>query len=162
MSENALVQIIGRAVPFTKENQKATAQTLVTKVVEGEADPIQVFSTVKALVECLTIFLKNKDVVDSTIAACERYGKTGALYNGANLCVAEVGVKYDYSACNDPEWEDLSKQRAELDAKIKARETFLRGIPREATILNEDTGEITKVVPPIKTSSTSVKVTFAK
>lgn len=162
MSENALVQIIGRAVPFTKENQKATAQTLVTKVVEGEADPIQVFSTVKALVECLTIFLKNKDVVDSTIAACERYGKTGALYNGANLCVAEVGVKYDYSACNDPEWDDLSKQRAELDAKIKARETFLRGIPREATILNEDTGEITKVVPPIKTSSTSVKVTFAK
>lgn len=162
MSENALVQIIGRAVPFTKENQKATAQTLVTKVVEGEADPIQVFSTVKALVECLTIFLKDKDVVDSTIAACERYGKTGALYNGANLCVAEVGVKYDYSACNDPEWDDLSKQRAELDAKIKARETFLRGIPREATILNEDTGEITKVVPPIKTSSTSVKVTFAK
>ena len=63
MSENALVQIIGRAVPFTKENQKATAQTLVTKVVEGEADPIQVFSTVKALVECLTIFLKDKDVV---------------------------------------------------------------------------------------------------
>lgn len=162
MSENALVQIIGRAVPFTKENQKATAQTLVTKVVEGEADPIQVFSTVKALVECLTIFLKDKDVVDSTIAACERYGKTGALYNGANLCVAEVGVKYDYSACNDPEWDDLSKQRAELDAKIKARETFLRGIPREATILNEDTGEITKVVSPIKTSSTSVKVTFAK
>lgn len=162
MSENALVQIIGRAVPFTKENQKATAQTLVTKVVEGEADPIQVFSTVKALVECLTIFLKDKDVVDSTIAACERYGKTGALYNGANLCVAEVGVKYDYSACNDPEWDDLSKQRAELDAKIKARETFLRGIPREATIINEDTGEITKVVPPIKTSSTSVKVTFAK
>ena len=49
MSENALVQIIGRAVPFTKENQKATAQTLVTKVVEGEADPIQVFSTVKAV-----------------------------------------------------------------------------------------------------------------
>lgn len=162
MSENALVQFIGRAVPFTKENQKATAQTLVTKVVEGEADPIQVFSTVKALVECLTIFLKDKDVVDSTIAACERYGKTGALYNGANLCVAEVGVKYDYSACNDPEWDDLSKQRAELDAKIKARETFLRGIPREATIINEDTGEITKVVPPIKTSSTSVKVTFAK
>ena len=34
MSENALVQIIGRAVTFTKENKKATAQTLVTKVVE--------------------------------------------------------------------------------------------------------------------------------
>ncbi|WP_289763538.1 hypothetical protein [uncultured Duncaniella sp.] len=162
MSENALVQIIGRAIPFTKENQRATAQTLVSKVVEGETDPIQAFSTVKALVECLTIFLKDKDVVESTIAACEKYGHTGALFNGANLCVAEVGVKYDYSACNDPEWDDLSKQRAELDAKIKARETFLRGIPREATILNEDTGEITKIVPPTKTSSTTVKVTFAR
>lgn len=162
MSENALVQIIGRAIPFTKENQRATAQTLVSKVVEGETDPIQAFSTVKALVECLTIFLKDKDVVESTIAACEKYGHAGALFNGANLCVAEVGVKYDYSACNDPEWDDLSKQRAEIDAKIKARETFLRGIPREATILNEDTGEITKIVPPIKSSSTTVKVTFAR
>lgn len=162
MSENALVQIIGRAVPFTKENQKATAQTLVTKVVEGEADPIQVFSTVKALVECLTIFLKDKGVVDSTITACEKYGKSGAMFNGANLCIAEVGVKYDYSTCGDPDWDDLTAKKAELDAKIKAREAFLRGIPGEATIVNEETGQITKIYPPTKTSSTSVKVTFAK
>lgn len=162
MSENALVQIIGRAIPFTKENQKATAQTLVAQVVEGEADPIQAFSTVKALVECLTIFLKDKGVVETTITACEKYGTNGAMYNGVNLCVAEVGVKYDYTACEDPEWNDLIAQKAELDAKIKARETFLRGIPREATILNEDTGEIKKIFPPAKTSSTSVKVTFAQ
>ena len=162
MSENALVQIIGRAVPFTKENQKATAQTLVTQVVEGEADPIHAFSTVKALVECLTIFLKDKGVVETTIAACEQYGKSGALYNGANLCVTEVGVKYDYSTCEDPEWNDLMAQKSELDAKIKARETFLRGIPREATIVNEETGEVKKIFPPTKTSTTSVKVTFAR
>lgn len=162
MNENALVQIIGGVIPFTKENQKATAQTLVTKVVEGEADPIQVFSTVKAVVESLTIFLKDKSVVETTAAAVEKYGNTGALFNGANLCIAEVGVKYDFSVCEDPEWNELAAQRAELDAKIKARETFLRGIPREATIVNEDTGEITKIFPPAKSSSTSVKVTFAR
>lgn len=162
MSENALVQIIGRAIPFTKENQKATAQNLVAKVVDGEADPISVFSTVKALVESLNIFLKDKGVVETTVAAVEKYGKTGALYNGANLCIAEVGVKYDFSTCNDPEWNELSAQRAELDAKIKARETFLRAVPGQQTILNEETGEVSTIYAPAKSSSTSIKVTFAR
>lgn len=162
MSENALVQIFGKAIPFTKENQKATAQSLVAKVVGGDADPITVFSTIKAMVECLTIFLKSKEVVDATINACEKYGKNGANYNGANLCIAEAGVKYDFSTCNDPEWNDLAKQKAELEAKLKARETFLRGIPGKQTILDEETGEVSTIYAPAKTSSTTVKVTFAK
>lgn len=162
MSENALVKIFGKAIPFTRENQNATAQNLVAKVVGGDADPITVFSTIKAMVECLSIFLKSKEVVDATINACEKYGTSGANYNGANLCVAEVGVKYNYSTCNDPEWNELSKQKADLEAKLKARETFLRGIPGKQTILNEETGEVSTIYPPTKTSSTTVKVTFGK
>lgn len=162
MSENALVKIFGKAIPFTKENQNATAQNLVAKVVGGDADPISVFSTIKAMVECLSIFLKSKEVVDATINACEKYGKSGANYNGANLCVAEVGVKYNYSTCNDSEWNELSKQKADLEAKLKARETFLRGIHGKQTILNEETGEVSTIYPPTKTSSTTVKVTFGK
>lgn len=162
MSENSSVQIFGKAIPFTKETQKATAENLVAQVVNGEADPITVFTTVKAVVECLNIFLKSKEVVETTVAACERYGYSGAICNGANLCVAEVGVKYDFSVCNDPEWNELAKQKAEIEARLKVREKFLRGIPRQATVINEETGELSTLFPPAKSSSTTVKVTFAK
>lgn len=158
----AAIQIFGKAVPFTKENQKATATALAEKVTNGEVDPVMTFATAKAMSDCLSQFLKDKGVMEATVAAVEKYGRTGAIFNGANLCVAEVGVKYDFSVCDDPEWTELSKQKAELEAKLKARETFLRGIPRQATIINEDTGEMSTIFPPAKTSSTSIKVTFAK
>lgn len=158
----AAIQIFGRAVPYTKENQKATAIALANKVTNGELDPITTFATVKAMSDCLSQFLKDKSVMETTVAAVERYGRAGANFNGANLCIAEVGVKYDFSVCDDPEWNELSKQKADIEAKLKARETFLRGIPRRATIINEESGEISTVYPPGKSSTTAVKVTFAK
>lgn len=162
MSENVTVQIFGKAIPFTKENQKATAQTLVAKVADGDVDPIEAYTTIKAMVECLNVFLKDKNVMEATVSACEKHGRFGANYNGANICVAEVGVKYDFSVCQDPEWDELAKQKAEIEAKLKAREAFLRTIPGQQTIVSEETGAVVTVYPPAKSSSTSVKVTFAK
>lgn len=162
MEENVSLQIFGRAIPFTKETQKSTAAALVAKVTDGEADPISMFTTIKAMNDCLSQFLKDQAVVEATIGAVEKYGRTGATYNGANLCIAEVGVRFDFSACQDSVWDELAKERTELEAKIKEREKFLRGITTPQTIVNEETGEVKKIYGPAKTSSTTVKVTFSK
>ncbi|MDE5774181.1 MAG: hypothetical protein K2H86_06970 [Muribaculaceae bacterium] len=162
MSENVTVQIFGKAIPFTKENQKATAQTLAARVTDGDVDPIEAYTTIKAMAECLNAFLKDKNVMEATVSACEKHGRFGASYNGANICVAEVGVKYDFSVCHDPEWDELAKQKAEIEAQLKAREAFLRTVPGQQTIVSEETGQVVTIYPPAKSSSTSVKVTFAK
>lgn len=161
MSETA-IQIFGRAIPYTKETQKATAIAMAEKVTNGDVEPISTYTAAKAMSDCLAQFLKDEGVVSTTINAVEKYGRTGASCNGANLCIAEVGVKYDFSVCQDPEWDELSKQKAEIDAKMKAREKFLRSIPDKQIIVNDETGEMATVYPPAKTSSTSVKVTFSK
>ena len=162
MSENAIVQVFGNKVPFTKENQREAVNTLVKNIKDGEVDPITAYTTIKALYECLGLFLKDKDVVDSTVAACEKFGKEGASYNGASLVVTEASVRYDFSICGDSKWKELAAQKAEIDTKIKAREAFLKAVPAKQTIVNEETGEIDIIYPPAKTSSTTVKVTFAK
>lgn len=156
------IQIFGRVIPFTKEKQKSFADALAKKVTDGEVDPIKMFLTAKAMLESLNLFLKNKEVMDSTLSACKKFGQTGAIFNGANLCATEAGVKYDYSVCKDPEWEDLSKQRAEIDEKLKTREKFLRGITGSQVLANEKTGKKFTVFAPAMSSSTTVKVTFAK
>lgn len=162
MEEKVSLQIFGRAIPFTKETQKSTAAALVAKVTDGEADPISMFTTIKAMNDCLSQFLKDQAVVEATIGAVEKYGRTGATFNGANLCIAEVGVRFDFSACQDSVWDELAKERTELEAKIKEREKFLRGITTPQAIVNEETGEVKKIYGPAKTSSTTVKVTFSK
>ena len=160
--ETTAVQIIGRAVPFTKTAQKEAVDRLVAQVTEGEIDAVETFIKAKSLYETLGAFLKDKGVVDTTISECEKNGREGALYNGARMIVAEAGVRYDFSVCKDPKWSDLAAQKATIEAQLKERETFLRAIPGSQTIVNEETGEVVTVYPPAKTSSTTVKVTFLK
>lgn len=159
--ENSLA-LIERVDALTKTNQKAIADQLITQVVSGEVDPIKAFIQIKGIVECLTVFLKDKGVVDTTVTACGRYGDEKPSYAGAKMSVAEVGVRYDYSECGDAKYNELVAARAELDAQIKAREDFLKHMDGLQTIVDENTGEVFTVKPPVKTSSTSVKVTFSK
>lgn len=159
---NAQIRIFDEVVPFSKETQKNTANALAAKVTEGDVDPVQFYATIKAMSETLNLFLKDKEVIETTVAACEKYGKAGAAFNGANLAVTEAGVRYDFSACEDPTWNDLAKKKAELDEKIKEREKFLKGISEHQTMIIEETGEVATIYAPVKTSATTVRVTFAK
>lgn len=162
MEQEKSLALIEGVDALTKTNQKAIADELITKVVGGEVDPIKAFIQIKGIVECLNTFLKDKGVVDTTVDACSRYGDERPSYAGAKMCVAEVGVRYDYSVCGDPKWNELAAAKASIEAQLKAREDFLKHIDGEQTIVDAESGEVVTVIAPVKTSSTSVKVTFGK
>lgn len=83
--------------------------------------------------------------------------------NGYSLKVSETGVKYDYSKCNDPIWNEYNKGMIELSKMMKEREKFLKGIPYGGVVITDaDTGETCKVSPPLKTSSDSPVFTLQK
>ena len=157
------VQIIGRAmVPYTKSAQKEAADNLAKQIVDGDLDALETYTKIKAMYEALGIVLKDKAVVNAAIRECELAGPSGAELQGAKIIVAEAGVRYDFSACGDPIYDNLAAQKAAIDAQIKERETFLRGITTKQTLVDDETGEIATVFPPAKTSSTCVKITFGK
>ena len=72
--------------------------------------------------------------------------------------VKEVGVKYIFDNCNDPEYkqllQDFNNQKSKLDERLK----FLKSIKKPQTIVDENTGEVSKINPPVKTGKTSVTV----
>jgi hypothetical protein len=47
-----------------------------------------------------------------------------------------------------------------LKEKVKHRETFLKALKEPLSIIDEETGDLQRVHPPKKSSSTTVKVTF--
>ena len=81
----------------------------------------------------------------------------------SKLELAEVGVKYDYSQCNDPKLNQMELDYEALGNKISDRKEFLKTLnPKGLTEVDEETGETNTLYPPSKTSKSSVKCTIVK
>lgn len=118
----------------------------------------------------MTAMLRNlREIADASEQAIEhflldeveKHGKEVAQH-GVTFTVAEVGVKYDYENCKDLEWTMLRNAEARNADARKLREKFLKTITSPLTLVNEDTGEVDTINPPIKSSTTKVKITLDK
>ena len=94
------------------------------------------------------------------LSQAAKHGKNFDLHN-ANFRIQEVGTKYDFAHCNDSVINDLYTEMADLKAKIKEREEFLKSLPPSGLdIVDSATGELVTLLKPIKTSTTSIAVTL--
>ena len=64
--------------------------------------------------------------------------------------------------CNDPVYMDLLKQKGVIDKQLKERESFLKSLSNRTTIVDDETGEVATVIPPVKMSSQGYTITFSK
>jgi hypothetical protein len=155
----------------TKEQRRSFVDDLVLRLQDGEVDPLKVHLQIKAMEEIITSLTstdekKNKNV-NAAIAykgmlleAAEQHGKKFELHN-AEFSIKEVGTVYDWTKCEDPELADMLAKKAELDARIKAKQDFLKTVPQAGLLITiEETGETVKVYPPAKSSTTSVAVSL--
>ena len=101
-------------------------------------------------------FLKKiSDLVDKVMSeikedAMAEIAKGNNFAHGVKMSVAGK-TTYDYS--NDPVWADLK-------AKMKEREDFLKSIKFFIDVLDEETGEVTRVMQAGKKVSDYIKTEF--
>ena len=146
-------------IPASKEEQSVLSSAMINSVLDGEIEAIKAVIQAKSLVETLTLFLKDKGVNDIVIREVEKYGKQTSK-DGATIAIKEVGSKWDYSECGDPIYNRLSSQKAEIEEKLKERESLLKSTREPRTEVDEETGEVYTVNPPSKSSTTSYAITF--
>ena len=148
--------------PKNKFDQQMLANDIILPVIEGEVNPIETYVKARSMLEALKIVTDDDRIKDLVIAEVEKYGNK-TEYNSAKLQVKDVGVKYDYSVCNDQVYNDLLYMLNDIKEQIKIREKFLSKIPSEgATIVYEQTGEVRTIYPPIKQGSQGITITFKK
>jgi hypothetical protein len=83
--------------------------------------------------------------------------------SGAKIEVMEGGTKYHFDKCDDPELELLESAVLSANNSLKARQEFLKNVPKEGIdVLAPYTGELCRVYPPYKTSTSTYKVTLSK
>lgn len=134
------------------------AQTAIDAVIGGEVDPIVAHINVSKMEAAIRQFKADDRVLEITLRELAKYGKRQS-FGDCTLEEAECGVRYDFSECRDSALEELYRMRQAIDADIKEREAFLRGIPISGVAIPE-TGEV--VYPPSRTSKTTIKTTFKK
>lgn len=141
----------------SKASLAGIVTNLTMKVMDGEEDPIKQGANLDFIIKACT---NAKDVLKPFIIEELEKDKTRTEYHGYKIEVSEAGVTYDYSNCNDRIYADLIKESEELKERIKAREVFLKSIKNSETLLDEESGEVIKIYPPVRKSTTTPKFTL--
>lgn len=145
------------SVQITKPFIADTSQSIISSIQNGEVNPLDLKLKVKAVESVLETI---KPVLDQHARTeAEKYGAKTFEHLGASVELFEAGTKYDYSACNDEQYNELLAMQEVLKEKMKEREAFLKSIKGSMNIVNES-GEAVTVFAPIKKSTSSLKITI--
>jgi hypothetical protein len=140
----------------SKTERQEFAQSVINNAKEGLLNPLKLHLQVKCLEDLIKQITSNPSYRELTLDEAYKYGKTFEHYN-AKFEIKEMGVKYDYSVCQDPIYNKLKDELEALQEKIKAREMVLKSLSQEGLqTLIED--EVVTLYPPNKTSTTTISV----
>lgn len=143
---------------------KSEIERVATEMVQGITDGN--LQTEKALltIRAIRVAMESAEdkIKDQVIDELYKRGKEGFDMYGAKVNLKELGVKYDFNNCLDSEWKNLDAEIKRLTDLRKERESFLKSLTKTMTIVDEVTGEVMQVHPPIRQSTTSYTITFAK
>jgi hypothetical protein len=96
----------------------------------------------------------------------EELSKNGgkiATASGAKIEAIEAGVSYGFEKCNDTELEMYEAEVLAATNRLKERKEFLKKVPLSGIdVVEPFTGEVIKIYPPYKTSTSTYKVTLSK
>ena len=166
--ENLTTTAILSLFETTKDERKSFVSDLIQRIEMGNANPINIHLQIKCMEDIIKTTLADPRYRDCLVDRSIKEGGRFTFHN-SKFEIKEAGSKYDYTLCNDKIYEtlrkkayvELSKELEEITIKVKEREKFLKSIPSAGQmIVDADTGEISTLYPPSKTSTTTVSVTL--
>lgn len=147
---------------LSKSKAEENAYLFSELVKEGHLNALDLSTKLQYIVDVCSE--ARKMIREDAVQEMGKYDKKETVtVNGTKVEVAETGISYDYSMCGDPQWARLTLDEGLLVKQRKEREKFLRTLTKPMGVCDEYTdGETIVINPPIKTSTTNVKITFPK
>ncbi len=131
---------------------------VIQSVKQGEESPLKVLIQLKAFERCSERI--QKEIKENYMTEADKYPGTTFEFLGNQVQKVDTYTKYDYSACNDPEWNRLSKEVETLQIKLKEREVFLKTNKASFSLLDDSTGEVVVIHPPKVNRSAGLKISI--
>jgi precorrin-2 methylase len=158
--QQTLIEVVSE-LP-SKANIQRLANDIIQQVKEGGTDPLKLAVQMKFIQE---VFEQVRSGInDDVLSELDKYAKGEPVTSmGATLEKMEAGVKYDYSNCGDPAYYSFKNTIKMATDGMKEREAFLKTIKGQMVIADESTGgEQITINPPVKSSTSTFKITLAK
>lgn len=146
-------------VPVNRKGQiEVAVSELTAKIDSGEVNPLQVLANIKSYEK---VFDKVKEVViTASLKEADKYADKEISEYGVKFEKMEAGVSYDYKQCGHSKYNEICNQIEELTVKKKEYEKLLQAIKQVTPIADTESGEMMDVYPPLKRSTTTIKVTI--
>lgn len=156
---------------MSKDQCFSFCDDIVNKMENGEIDPLLIHTYIKSAEKIVNTLTDRNDKTnvrwklattyhDMVLQTAQRYGKKFAMFN-AEFSIGEVGSKYNYEMCEDPQLEWLMFEKERVDKAVKERQEFLKTVPLSGLeIIDKETGEAYHIYPPSKISTTAVKTSL--
>lgn len=138
-------------IPSNKAGIELFANAIVDGLMTGDVDPLEIRAKIDAIEKIIKAVKDNEQFRDVVLDAADQYPEKSFEVNGIKFTKAE-SARYDYA--EDREWRSWKEDEAECSQKRKAREDVLKAL-KEPTEING-----VMCYPPIKHSSTGVRVSF--
>lgn len=162
--ENALKKI-ETVIPTTKLAIQELAVQINQQLDNGEISGMELLRTFK-MMEKLQAAVKDK-MIQAAIKEADRHPGKEIDALGVSFKKVEVGVKFDYSSCNDFTYNEILKQETKVKKEKDNRENFLKQIdgsmPTKGKYVDTDSGEeiVDPILyPPVRTSTSTLQVTI--
>lgn len=134
------------------------SDSVIQSVKQGEESAIKVLLQLKAMEKASERILK--EIKENYLTEAEKFPGNEFDYLGNKIQKGDVKTEYDYTVCGDPVWE---RRKAALDADktlLDERSTFLKAMKEPQTIVDDLTGEVITIRPPLKKSVAGLKVSI--
>lgn len=144
-----------RQLSVSKSGIQTFSKQLIESVQNGEVNALELKATFKAMESIIEKV--NEATKENQLREAEKYPeKTFSLF-GCTIEKAEVGVKYDYSICGDPIYNQRVKILEEAEKQLKERADFLKALKEPLTLVDDESGEVATVRPPLKKGTQGLK-----
>jgi len=130
---------------------------IIQAVQGGEINPLAVLVQLKAMEQATERI--RKEIRPNMLIEIDKYPDTFE-YLGNKITKAEHGMKYDFSNCGDPEWEQYEHDRLSAANSLKDREAFLKSLKEPIDIIDRRTGEVVTITPPTKKSTSGINISI--
>jgi hypothetical protein len=148
------------SLPATPQEIAEFSRQIIDDLNQGEIEPLKFKIFLKGLE---TVMDNVKPVLDELAREeAEKYGTKSFELMGAMIELREVGTKYDYTNCGYSRLQHVTTEMESWAAQKKEAEKFLQSLKGSMTVVNELTGEIETVHPPVKSSKSAMAITLPK
>jgi hypothetical protein len=131
---------------------------VIESVRSGEIDPLKVLIQIRAMEKANDRILK--EIKDNLLTAADKYTEQSFNYFGNTIQKGDVKTEYDYSICGDPIYNQRKSIMESAKTQLDERAAFLKTLKEPITIVDEGSGEIVTIRPPLKKTTPGLKVSI--